>query len=228
MVVEITRWAKCHSCLEEHRTVQNQTREFSLSRYKSARLSARQSKLSHSFPPPPSLTRSLSIEATMNSISLKQSSPSSPLLSKTPKPQRIRALPLKPSPNQTLSRFAPLNAKPLYQQTQLHLRSTVVRAYEDRPSDQPVAVPVDAETKQRIKISIYFATWWALNVVFNIYNKKVLNVFPFPWLTSTLSLAAGSLIMLVSWATGIAQAPQTDMDFWKALAPVRPFSRLFF
>ncbi|THU61612.1 hypothetical protein C4D60_Mb07t25160 [Musa balbisiana] len=73
---------------------------------------------------------------------------------------------------------------------------------------------------QKLKIGIYFATWWALNVVFNIYNKKVLNVFPYPWLTSTLSLATGSLIMLVCWATGIAEAPETDFEFWKALAPV--------
>ncbi|KAF3320866.1 glucose-6-phosphate/phosphate translocator 2 [Carex littledalei] len=100
------------------------------------------------------------------------------------------------------------------------LRSTEVRADGDRPSDLPPVVPIDSEKKQTIKISIYFATWWALNVVFNIYNKKVLNAFPFPWLTSVLSLAAGSLIMLVSWATHIAEAPKTDMDFWKALAPV--------
>lgn len=68
---------------------------------------------------------------------------------------------------------------------------------------------------------VYFATWWALNVIFNIYNKKVLNAFPYPWLTSTLSLAAGSAIMLASWATRIAEAPATDLDFWKALSPVR-------
>ncbi|RWV93315.1 hypothetical protein GW17_00044240 [Ensete ventricosum] len=74
---------------------------------------------------------------------------------------------------------------------------------------------------QKLKIGIYFATWWALNVVFNIYNKKVLNAFPYPWLTSTLSLATGSLMMLVSWATRIAEAPKTDFEFWKALAPVR-------
>ncbi|PRQ53357.1 putative sugar phosphate transporter domain-containing protein [Rosa chinensis] len=61
--------------------------------------------------------------------------------------------------------------------------------------------------------------WWALNVVFNIYNKKVLNVYLFPWLNSTLSLAYGSLIMLVSCATKIVKAPKTDMNFWKALFP---------
>ncbi|KMZ63990.1 Glucose-6-phosphate/phosphate translocator 1, chloroplastic [Zostera marina] len=72
----------------------------------------------------------------------------------------------------------------------------------------------------KLKIGIYFATWWALNVVFNIYNKKVLNAFPYPWLTSTLSLAAGSLMMLISWGIRIAEPPKTDPDFWKALAPV--------
>ncbi|GAB4830910.1 glycerol-3-phosphate O-acyltransferase 2 [Ancistrocladus abbreviatus] len=90
-----------------------------------------------------------------------------------------------------------------------------------QPLDISIELPsVHSETAQRVKIGIYFATWWALNVVFNIYNKKVLNVFPYPWLTSTLSLAAGSLMMLISWATRIADAPETDMEFWKTLLPV--------
>ncbi|GMP65435.1 hypothetical protein CsSME_00026226 [Camellia sinensis var. sinensis] len=77
-----------------------------------------------------------------------------------------------------------------------------------------------SEAAKKLKIGIYFATWWALNVIFNIYNKKVLNAFPFPWLTSTLSLACGSLMMLISWATRLAEAPKTDFEFWKTLFPV--------
>lgn len=76
------------------------------------------------------------------------------------------------------------------------------------------------ESAQRLKIGIYFVAWWTLNVVFNIYNKKVLNAFPYPWLTSTLSLAVGSLMMWVSWATRLVDAPDTDFEFWKSLAPV--------
>ncbi|KAG5596857.1 hypothetical protein H5410_038089 [Solanum commersonii] len=95
-------------------------------------------------------------------------------------------------------------------------------AYE--ASRPPISIEFDEETQtvaaHKFKIGLYFATWWALNVVFNIYNKKVLNAFPFPWLTSTLSLAAGSFIMLVSWATRIAETPKTDIDFLKALFPV--------
>ncbi|KAL6992739.1 glycerol-3-phosphate O-acyltransferase 2 [Sarracenia purpurea var. burkii] len=98
------------------------------------------------------------------------------------------------------------------------------KAYEaDRSQPLNIDLPSEearSEAAQKLKISLYFATWWALNVVFNIYNKKVLNAFPYPWLTSTLSLAVGSLIMLLSWATRIAEAPKTDIEFWKALFPV--------
>ncbi|XP_050369624.1 glucose-6-phosphate/phosphate translocator 1, chloroplastic-like [Argentina anserina] len=96
------------------------------------------------------------------------------------------------------------------------------QAYEADQSE-PIELPkadTRSEAAKKLKIGVYFAMWWALNVVFNIYNKKVLNAYPFPWLTSTLSLACGSLIMMVSWATRIAEVPKVDMDFWKALFPV--------
>jgi solute carrier family 35, member E1 len=125
-----------------------------------------------------------------------------------------------------------VSARPLYRQE--HVLASVAVAAAGRneratspapPSAtadgaRPLEVAAPAETGRRAKIGVYFATWWALNVIFNIYNKKVLNAFPYPWLTSTLSLAAGSAIMLASWATRIAEAPQTDLDFWKALTPV--------
>ncbi|KAH7860295.1 hypothetical protein Vadar_011783 [Vaccinium darrowii] len=91
---------------------------------------------------------------------------------------------------------------------------------------QPIQINIefDEEAKevaaQKLKIGLYFATWWALNVVFNIYNKKVLNAFPYPWLTSTLCLGTGSLMMLFSWATKITEAPKTNLNFWKSLFPV--------
>ncbi|XWS09838.1 hypothetical protein CRYUN_Cryun39dG0023800 [Craigia yunnanensis] len=94
-------------------------------------------------------------------------------------------------------------------------------AYEaDKSLPIEAAGEVKSEAANRVQIGIYFATWWALNVVFNIYNKKVLNAYPYPWLTSTLSLACGSLMMLISWATRIAEAPKTDFEFWKTLFPV--------
>lgn len=106
---------------------------------------------------------------------------------------------------------------------QLKTQCNAYEADKSRPLDLNIEVldeQVRLKASQKIKIGIYFAVWWALNVVFNIYNKKVLNAFPYPWLTSTLSLACGSLMMLISWATRIADAPKTDLDFWKTLFPV--------
>jgi beta-glucosidase/solute carrier family 35 protein E1 len=103
--------------------------------------------------------------------------------------------------------------------TKLRKSVTECHAYEEADRSQPLEINI-AEQAAKFKIGLYFGTWWALNVVFNIYNKKVLNAFPYPWLTSTLSLAAGSLIMLVSWATRVAEAPKVNLDFWKALFPV--------
>ncbi|KAJ1291156.1 hypothetical protein BS78_02G296400 [Paspalum vaginatum] len=145
------------------------------------------------------------------------------------KPLHLPPLPAAGSRPLSLS----ISARPLYRQE--HALATVAAAGRgDRSaSTAPPAATADgsrpveiaataepAETARRARIGVYFATWWALNVIFNIYNKKALNAFPYPWLMSTLSLAAGSAIMLASWATRIAEAPQTDLDFWKALSPV--------
>jgi len=78
----------------------------------------------------------------------------------------------------------------------------------------------DGGEEKRFPIELYFAVWWSLNAVFNIYNKKVLNAFPFPWLTSVLSLAMGSAIMLALWGTRFVEPPDVDGAFWQALAPV--------
>ncbi|CAI5943746.1 unnamed protein product [Closterium sp. NIES-65] len=88
------------------------------------------------------------------------------------------------------------------------------------PEPKAVSTTEAEDAAFKLKIGGYFALWWTLNVVFNIYNKKVLNAFPFPWLCSTLALAAGVTIMLLSWATRLVEFPDTDMDFWKTLFPV--------
>lgn len=123
-------------------------------------------------------------------------------------------------------RLAVSVSKPLHVSSVENLRlrarrdSIKCEAYEAADRSNPVEPEAKSEAAKKLKIGVYFATWWALNVVFNIYNKKVLNAYPFPWLTSTLSLACGSLMMLISWTLRIAEAPKTDFEFWKTLFPV--------
>ncbi|KAJ0790403.1 putative triose phosphate/phosphoenolpyruvate translocator, sugar phosphate transporter [Helianthus annuus] len=139
-----------------------------------------------------------------------------------------RFLVLPPLSNPKIKKISAVtNSKPLHvvsliqscgslKRFELDDRRVVCKAYEADRSDGVEKI----EAAKRVKIGGYFATWWFLNVIFNIYNKKVLNAFPYPWLTSTLSLAAGSAIMLISWATKVAETPNTDLEFWKSLFPV--------
>lgn len=133
---------------------------------------------------------------------------------------------LSPSLPQIIPKFSLSVTKPLHVSSvssfEKPRKSLVTCKAFEADKSQPIegSGVAKSETARKIKIGIYFATWWALNVVFNIYNKKVLNAFPYPWLTSTLSLACGSLMMLISWATRIAETPKTDLEFWKTLLPV--------
>lgn len=95
----------------------------------------------------------------------------------------------------------------------------VAQAMEMSASDGYAGVGVMGESR-RFPIELYFGVWWSLNAVFNIYNKKVLNAFPFPWLTSVLSLAMGSAIMLALWGLRVVEPPDVDGKFLKGLAPV--------
>ncbi|PIA32016.1 hypothetical protein AQUCO_04700118v1 [Aquilegia coerulea] len=165
---------------------------------------------------------------------LTSSTFSNPLIEKTQalKHQRSLLFSLSKPPikgvNLVVCKSFKSSAKPLYISSikelgssfKLRNRGNVIecKAHEDESIETKSSAA--AAAAQKVKISIYFATWWALNVIFNIYNKKVLNAFPYPWFSSALSLATGSLFMFISWATRIVEPPSTDFDFWKSLFPV--------
>ena len=80
-----------------------------------------------------------------------------------------------------------------------------------------------SEMDVKTKTAVYFFLWYFFNIVFNVYNKSTLNVFPYPWLISTLQLAATSLWMLTVWATKIQPKPEVTKAFLLAVAPVAFF-----
>jgi hypothetical protein len=61
------------------------------------------------------------------------------------------------------------------------------------------------------------------NIVFNLYNKSALNLFPFPWFMSTLQLACGVLFMCVMWLLRLQPLPKMPASFYIAVIPVAFF-----
>ena len=70
--------------------------------------------------------------------------------------------------------------------------SVVTRQQQRRSSDVRTSASSSASpsTSSGVnwKLVSYFALWYAFNIVFNILNKSTLNIFPKPWLLSTIQL----------------------------------------
>lgn len=67
------------------------------------------------------------------------------------------------------------------------------------------------------QLALIFGLWYFQNIVFNIYNKKALNVFPFPWLLASFQLFAGSIWMLILWSLKLQPCPKISKPFIVAL-----------
>lgn len=58
------------------------------------------------------------------------------------------------------------------------------------------------------RLAFYFFLWYAFNIIFNIFNKSTLNIFPYPWFISTLQLAAGVLYVSMLWLLRLQPLPK--------------------
>merc|ERR1711988_288227 len=70
-----------------------------------------------------------------------------------------------------------------------------------------------------LEIGAYFGLWYALNIGYNVYNKKVLNAVPLPWTLATIQLFAGLPYVAVLWLTGLRKAPKLSVANVKTLTP---------
>jgi len=92
-------------------------------------------------------------------------------------------------------------------------------------TEAPAASPVKKEEGksllQTLKVGSFFALWYALNIGYNIYNKKVLNAVPtLTWTVALLQLALGLLYILPVWALRIRKTPELSFEEIKTLIPV--------
>lgn len=76
---------------------------------------------------------------------------------------------------------------------------------------------IEKKSNKTLQLAIVFGFWYFQNIVFNIYNKKALNIFPYPWLLASFQLFVGSLWMLFLWGFKLQPCPKIDKSFIIAL-----------
>lgn len=60
----------------------------------------------------------------------------------------------------------------------------------------------------RLKVAFYFGLWYALNILYNISNKKVLNVLPLPLTVASVQLGIGAIYVGAIWFLQIRPMPR--------------------
>jgi len=69
--------------------------------------------------------------------------------------------------------------------------------------------PSAPKKENMLVLGALFAGWYAFNIYFNIYNKQILTVFPYPWTNTNFQFLGGTVIALLGWATGLITRPTT-------------------
>lgn len=88
----------------------------------------------------------------------------------------------------------------------------------EREAEADAALKAQEKSMGVLQLGTYFGLWYFYNIIFNIYNKKALNVFQFPWLLASFQLFAGALWMLGLWGLKLQPCPPVSKEFLKALA----------
>ncbi|KAI4297003.1 hypothetical protein L6164_036915 [Bauhinia variegata] len=96
-------------------------------------------------------------------------------------------------------------------------RNQIVQAASQaNPEAEGESAAPDPKAKT-LKLALVFGFWYFQNIVFNIYNKKALNIFPFPWFLASFQLFVGSIWMLVLWSLKLQPCPKISKPFIVAL-----------
>ncbi|KNA21865.1 hypothetical protein SOVF_039350 [Spinacia oleracea] len=91
--------------------------------------------------------------------------------------------------------------------------STPERADEgDETNSSIVAVP--------LQLGGMFCLWYLLNIYFNIYNKQVLRVYPFPSTITAFQFGCGSLLVLLMWGFNLHPKPKITPSQFAAILPL--------
>ncbi|KAK1301740.1 hypothetical protein QJS10_CPB12g00165 [Acorus calamus] len=73
---------------------------------------------------------------------------------------------------------------------------------------------------QTLQLGALFGLWNLFNIYFNIYNKQVLKVYPFPVTITTVQFAIGSVFVLFMWVSNLYKRPKISFSQLVAILPL--------
>jgi len=72
---------------------------------------------------------------------------------------------------------------------------------------------------EKNKVYVYIGLWYFFNIGYNIYNKKALIAFPYPWACALWQMFFGIPVFGAMWLFGIRKAPKMNTQQMIKLSP---------
>ncbi|CAL9767154.1 unnamed protein product [Musa acuminata subsp. burmannicoides] len=73
---------------------------------------------------------------------------------------------------------------------------------------------------KRLQLGFLFGLWYLFNIYFNIYDKQVLKVYPFPITITTFHFAIGTVLIWLMWVTNLYKRPKISSKQLAAIVPL--------
>ncbi|KAI3463018.1 hypothetical protein Pfo_019681 [Paulownia fortunei] len=78
-------------------------------------------------------------------------------------------------------------------------------------------VTITDERIRTLQLGSMFAIWYLLNIYFNIYNKQVLKVYPFPATVTAFQFGCGTVLIFLMWALNLHPKPKISRSQFAAI-----------
>ncbi|KAF9666384.1 hypothetical protein SADUNF_Sadunf16G0223900 [Salix dunnii] len=71
-----------------------------------------------------------------------------------------------------------------------------------------------------MQLGAMFGIWYLLNIFFNIFNKQILKVYPFPATITAFQFGCGTVMIIVMWALNLCNRPKLTRPQILAILPL--------
>ncbi|KAL2482504.1 Phosphoenolpyruvate/phosphate translocator 1 [Forsythia ovata] len=108
---------------------------------------------------------------------------------------------------------APANQEPEFE-------CVMVRATSVQESAGAAESPKSKSAEDTLVLGILIGLWYLFNIYFNIYNKQVLKVFPYPLTVTLVQFAVGTVLVMIMWTFNLYKRPKISGAQLAAILPL--------
>ncbi|KAG6635183.1 hypothetical protein I3843_11G024400 [Carya illinoinensis] len=92
-------------------------------------------------------------------------------------------------------------------------------SFEVRAASVPESVEHSSIWKT-LELGALFGLWYLFNIYFNIYNKQVLKVYPYPITVTAVQFAVGTVLVSLMWGLNLYKRPKISGSQLAAILPL--------